>query len=93
MTAYEFYEWQLFSIVEPFGSWYENHRFGTIAAQIINVNLKKGKKPLQSTDFFPSFAKRFNSVQTWQEQLTIVEMLNQAFGGKDLRTTKEPTEQ
>lgn len=92
MTSNEFYEWQLFSLIEPFGGWYDNHRFGTVAAQVINVNLKKGKKPLQSTDFFPPFARRFKGQQSWQEQLQIVEMLNTAFGGKDLRKAKEPTE-
>lgn len=85
MTSAEFREWQLFSIIEPFGSQRDDQRFGMVAAAATNVHLKKGAKPVQPSDFFPPFEKRHKTTQTWQEQLQIVEMLNIAFGGKDLR--------
>lgn len=90
MTAQEFREWQLYARIEPFGSAHEDYRFGKLMAIMVNMQRKRGSKALQPWDFMPPFEKRTKKYQTWQEQLQVVEALNQAFGGKDLRTTKEP---
>lgn len=61
----------------------EDYRTATVCAVIANCNrdTKKRKKPFTPDDFMPKEKK----VQTWQEQLTIVEMLNEALQGKDRR--------
>jgi len=82
MTASEFQDWKAFYLLEPFGSLRDDHRAGTIAAVVANVHKKKGTTSYKATDFFPPYQPR---VQEWQDQLRIVEMLNQVFGGKDLR--------
>lgn len=82
MTASEFQAWKAFYLVEPFGSTREDHRFGVVAATIASVFKKKSAKRIKPADFFPEYAPRR---QDWQEQLQIVEVLNAAFGGRDLR--------
>lgn len=88
MTSAEFRDWQLYAMIEPFGSAQEDYRFGRLMAVIANLQRKRGSKALQAADFMPPYAKRSKRFQTWQEQLQVVEMLNQAFGGKDLRSTR-----
>lgn len=82
MTAREFQAWKAFYLVEPFGNTREDHRAGIIAATIANTFKKKSATRYKPADFFPEYKPRR---QDWQEQLQIVEMLNLAFGGKDLR--------
>lgn len=82
MTAQEFQDWKAFYLVEPFGNTREDHRAGIIAATLANTFKKKSAKRYTPADFFPDYAPRR---QTWQEQLAIVEALNAAFGGRDLR--------
>jgi hypothetical protein len=77
-----FKEWVAFAEVEPFGEERADMRAAIVAATIANVNRKKGKAPYKVRDFMPVFERRR---QTWQEQLRVVEMLNMAFGGRDLR--------
>jgi hypothetical protein len=85
MTSNEFAEWQAYYLLEPFGPQREDQRAGTIASAVVNVHQKKGSRPLDWRDFFPPYVRK---AQGWQEQLAIVEMLNAAFGGDDLRQTK-----
>lgn len=62
--------------------------FGTIAATIANTQRAKSTdKVHQWYDFFPPF-ERVETHQTTEEQIQIVEMLNAAFGGVDLRDKK-----
>lgn len=82
MTAQEFQSWKAFYLVEPFGNTREDHRFGVVAATIANVFKKKSTNRVKPADFFPDYKPRR---QDWQEQLQVVEMLNAAFGGRDLR--------
>lgn len=72
-------------MLEPFGVDRFPEYFGTIAATIVNVQRTKGKA-LHWYDFFP----RYNHTpkQTVAEQISIVETLNEAFGGKDIRDMK-----
>jgi hypothetical protein len=60
--------------------------FGTIAATIANVNRARNSKALQWFDFFPPYGQAKH--QTTAEQISIVELLNTAFGGIDRRGEK-----
>lgn len=86
MPASLWWEWLAFFKLEPFGSRQDEYRFGQVAATIANSvrDPKKKPSPWTAEDFFASLRQRLRS-QSWQEQLKIVEALNEAFGGKDLR--------
>lgn len=88
ITSTEFNGWLAYDRLDPIRpNW--ARLFGTVAATIANVNRpKKSSKPYGWKDFFPEFKQRTFQDQT--EQLAIVEALNAAFGGKDLRK-KPPT--
>jgi hypothetical protein len=86
VSSTEFAEWQAYDLIEPFGMDRFPAYFGTIAATIANVNATKQSQTRQWYDFFPPYA--FSKHQTTEEQISIVEMLNEAFGGIDLRGNK-----
>lgn len=86
MSSREFAEWAQFYELEPWGEERADIRSGIVASTIANANrdAKKRKKPFTVEDFMPRFgqpARPAKRQQTWQEQLAIVEMLNEAFGG------------
>lgn len=85
MSSREFSEWLAYCEMEPFGEERGDLRAGIVASTVANVNRdpKKRPRPFQPRDFMPEFGE--SKGQSWQEQLQIVEMLNHAFGGKDLR--------
>lgn len=59
-------------------------RAAIVAATVANVFRGKGQRALGLDDFMPtSLVTRQR--QTWQEQLALVETLNKAFGGRDVR--------
>lgn len=63
-------------------------RAALIACLIANANRdpEKHPDPFEITDFLLRFGvENEHKQQSWQEQLAIVEILNIAFGGKDLR--------
>lgn len=82
MTANEFQDWRAYFLVQPFGNPAADFRAGVIAATIANVFGSKKASRIKPMDFFPEYQPHR---QTWEDQLIIVEMLNSAFGGKDLR--------
>jgi len=82
MTSKEYEDWKAFYQVEPFGDARADYRAGVIASVVANANKKKSARRVKPLDFFPSWKRR---KQSWEEQLSIVEALNVAFGGKDLR--------
>lgn len=89
MSSHEISEWIAFANVEPFGEDRADLRAGIIASTIANANRDpdKRKKPFTPAEFMPDFeVKPEEKQQTWQDQKMIVEMLNAAFGGKDLRS-------
>lgn len=51
---------------------------------LYNVNRRRGTSARQWSDFFKPF--EFPEAKGWEELLAIVEDLNTAFGGQDLRT-------
>lgn len=85
MSSTEFSEWMIYAELEPFGSLRDDQRSGVIAATLANVNAGKSSKTYTYEDFL--YTKLTKRVQTVDEQLRIVEILNTAFGGDDLRTT------
>lgn len=74
-----------YALVEPWGEERADFRSAIVASNVANLGRdpKKRAKPYEASDFMPTFARK--QPQTWEEQLHIVEMLNVAFGGRDLR--------
>ncbi|MGE5390908.1 MAG: hypothetical protein ACM3PE_07575 [Deltaproteobacteria bacterium] len=68
----------------------EDYRIGLICAVMAEPHrdAKKHKHPFTPQDFMPLRDKEdagLTQKQDWQQQLDIVEKLNKAFGGEDLR--------
>jgi len=77
-----------YSQLEPFGEERADLRSGIVSSTIANANRdpKKKRKAFRPQDFMPSFEEVKEEKQSsWQSMLSTVEMLNTAFGGKDLR--------
>ncbi len=60
-----------------------DYRAALLCSVIVNVNRPKNKKRARPEDFLGK--KKEKKRSTWQEQLAIVERLNIALGGRDLR--------
>ena len=73
-------------MLEPFGTDRFPMYFGTIAATIANTQITKKNQARQWYDFFAPYG--YSKHQTTEEQISIVEILNEALGGKDLRADK-----
>lgn len=67
--------------MQPMGDRSNAIFFGTVAATLVNVHLKKGARPYNWQDFFPPLAEQ----KTAEEMLRVVEQLNAFYGGRDLR--------
>lgn len=87
----EFAEWMAYYGLEPFGDERADLRSGIVAATIANVNRdpKKTRSAFEPGDFMPKFKEEEKEAKPWEDQLQMVEMLNAAFGGLDLREKKE----
>lgn len=59
-----------------------------IASTVANAMRSKGRA-FKPKDFLPDWAPKQREPQSWQTQLALVEGINRAFGGKDLRTTTQ----
>ena len=82
VSSRELTEWGIFYGLEPFGEERADLRSGVVASTIANVNREKKQKPYKPEDFL---LFREKPKQSWEDQLRIVEMLNAAYGGQDLR--------
>ena len=82
ISSRELTEWGVFYGLEPFGEHRADLRAGVVAATVANVNRDKKQKPYKPEQFL---LFREKPKQTWEDQLRMVEMLNIAYGGKDLR--------
>lgn len=71
--------------IEPFGDGRADLRAGIVASTVANTarDPKKRARPFAPREFMPRFR-----AQSWQDQLAIVEVINAAVGGRDLR--REP---
>lgn len=89
MDSREFAEWMAFAQLEPLGDRRGDWQAALVAATVANTSRdpKKRKEPFSPEEFLLDWApeKREPERQTWQEQLRVVQMLNVAFGGRDLR--------
>jgi hypothetical protein len=86
ISSRELAEWQAYFRLEPFGEERADLRAAIIAATVANTarDPKRRRRPFRPEEFMPRFGRE-RLRQTWQEQLAIVEMLNVALGGHDLR--------
>lgn len=74
--------------MEPFGGRRGDLQMGIVAAAIANTarDPKKRRRAFQPADFMPDFDNLMPMARPWEEQLAIVEQINKAMGGRDLRT-------
>jgi len=89
LSSADFAEWMAYDQIEPFGESRADLRAGIIAATTANVWRGDDVEPFEPSDFMPVFSAENEAAdepQTWQEQMILVEMLNTALGGHDLRT-------
>jgi hypothetical protein len=84
LTSRDYAEWRAYFKLEPFGDVRADARIGILSSLIANAyrDPKRKRSPYKPEDFVPRFEQ---GEQTQQSQLTLVEMMNKAFGGKDLR--------
>ena len=86
ISSRELTEWALYAEMEPFGETRADLRAGIVASTMANLYQKKGSKALAPADFMPKFGpKEAKEPRSGADLLQTVEMLNAAFGGKDLR--------
>lgn len=83
ISSREFAEWMAFYGLEPFGAERADLRAAIIAKTIADVNTPKGRPRSKLEEFMPRFGAPRE--QTVDEQLSVVQMLNAAFGGTDQR--------
>ena len=74
--------------LEPFGEERADLRAAIVAATIANANRGRRRRPFEVKDFMPRFDSS-RQRKTPAQLLQIVEMLNTALGGKDLRGQRE----
>ena len=86
ISSRELSEWAAFCKLEPLPDGKADVRAGIIAATVANTGRdpKKRRRPFKPSEFVPQWEEA-NREQGWEEQLKIVERLNAAFGGRDLR--------
>ena len=84
ISSRELTEWMQYYELEPFGEERADLHAAIVAATVANSNRRKGKRAFKPADFMPRFEKR-DEPQSWEQQLAIVEALNSALGGTDLR--------
>lgn len=83
MSSHEFAEWMAYARLEPFGQDRFDIPAAIVAATVANVHRSSDTNPYEIKDFLPNFEPQ--EPQTWKQQLSIVELLNAAFGGDDKR--------
>lgn len=84
VSSLELAEWMAFYRLEPFGEERDDLRTGIVASTVAETarDTKRRRRPYRPKDFMPQFDRM---QQTWEQQLAVVEMMNRALGGKDLR--------
>lgn len=88
MSSKEITEWIAFYEMEPWGCEIDDQRSGIIASTFANGfrDKRKRKKPFQVSDFMPDRGPKKPVKKSWQSMLALVEVMNAALGGDDLRT-------
>jgi len=67
----------------------EDYQVALLCAVIANTAPRRRKRPFKPEDFLPK--RRARTRQTPEQMLRVIEMLNAALGGQDLRGQKEVT--
>jgi hypothetical protein len=76
--------------LEPFGGRRGDLQAGIVAATMANTarDSKQRRRAFQPADFMPDFDNLMPKRRPWEEQLAIVEQINRAMGGKDIRNVQ-----
>ena len=84
MSSAEFAEWMAFYRLDPFGSWREDYRAGTIAAATVNSRAFRPKhdKSLGPDAFMPTFDPKPTAPQSWQEQREVLKLWTAAWSDR-----------
>lgn len=81
-------EWMVFYGLEPWGEERADLRAGIVASTVANVHRAPGSAPLTADEFMPRYDE-YDEPESdgpdWERLLATVELLNVAFGGRDLR--------
>ena len=93
ISSYELTEWQVYDTLDPIGRERDDWRGALVASLLAEIyrDRKQRNKAYTIDDFMPKWGESENgdnrTVDEWteQEQVTWLEMLNAAYGGKDLR--------
>ena len=88
VSSREYAEWMAFARHEPIGAQRGDLQAAMICMLVANVNRGKGQRPFRVQEFLPEYWPH-SAEPDWQRQLAMVEMLNAAMGGDDLREQKE----
>jgi len=78
-----------FSSIEPIGDERADLRASLVASVLANINRNPETQPFTLADFLFDFwkiAEEAPGNSGWEAQLAMVEMMNTALGGQDLRT-------
>jgi hypothetical protein len=91
MSSREFAEWVQYYQLEPFGEPRADLRSGIVASTVANSarDPKKKPTPFKPDDFMIQFEQKQERQKDWRTMLAQVEMINKAFGGRDLRKQDE----
>jgi len=86
MGSKELSEWMAYYRLEPLGELRGDVQMSILAATMANIHRdrKKRSRPFKPAEFMPEFGPGLKE-QDWETQLSMVEMLNAAFGGVDNR--------
>lgn len=63
-SAKELREWQIYSLIEPFGEERADLRTGIIASILVNLQRKKGTRAYTASDFMPKFTNEIKTKPT-----------------------------
>lgn len=85
VDAYEMTEWMAYERIDPFGNQRQDYHMAMICSSLYNViqSFGKQRKTFTPDQFMPEFGGKQEKGE--DELLAIVEQLNAAFGGEDLR--------
>jgi len=88
ISSRELSEWMAYERLEPFGERRADLRSAIVASTVANTarDEKKRNRPFKPEEFMPEFKREEEEeIEPWRRQLQVVEAMNAALGGRDLR--------
>lgn len=83
ISATLFYEWYKYSLIEPWGSEYQNLLAGLIASSIYNCNRASESDHLfDPTEFLIDFKGTQTQEQPWETMLSNAKIITQVYNSK-----------